>query len=52
MIWGIGDCPECGCKSEPTPNNDYRFDCLMPDELIYPANFKCSYCGYEFMKKF
>ena len=49
-IWGVGDCPACGCQSEPTSNNDYRFDRLMPDELIYPANFKCIECGYEFMK--
>ena len=48
-IWGVGDCPECGCESE-CMDELFQFDRYSEPEIKYPANFKCTNCDYEFIK--
>jgi len=52
QIWGLGECPNCGCHSEPSENNDYyKPDIYSELQLVGPIEeMVCTTCNYEFSK--
>jgi len=50
ILWGIGDCPECGGFSESSPANKFisSSDNLTPPEIKGKELFICMNCEHEF----